>query len=185
MSEKTLKFNNIRLNKKEFHKSKEPIDLMSVNVDQIVVSDKFKHSDEGFKYFIGYQEGDIVKTLCIILPQMSGYIKYFENGSKIMSFFVKDDEVWKKYHEIWDVIKNKLSIEFHSEPGYDQKYLKGKVREFDGKIKTNFLGDKVPKENEHYTCIACITIDSVMRMEKKNYSQVYLDECKYRMKKIK
>ena len=60
MSEKTLKFNNIRLNKKEFYKSKKPIDLMSVNVDQIVLSDKFKHSEEGYKYFIGYQEGEIL-----------------------------------------------------------------------------------------------------------------------------
>ena len=68
MSEKTLKFNNIRVNKKEFHKSKQPIDLMSVNVDKIVVSDKFKHSDKCFKYFIGYQEGKIVKPLCSILP---------------------------------------------------------------------------------------------------------------------
>ena len=54
MSEKTLKFNNIRLNKKEFHKSKESIELMSVIIDQIVVSDKFKHISKGFKYFIGY-----------------------------------------------------------------------------------------------------------------------------------
>ena len=112
MSEKTLKFNNIRLNKKEFHKSKEPIDLMSVNVDQIVVSDKFKHNNESFKYFIGYQEGQIVKPLCIILPQMSGYIKYFENGDKNMSFFIKDDKVWEKYEQIRDVIKNKLNINF-------------------------------------------------------------------------
>ena len=82
MSEKTLKFNNIRVNKKEFHKSKQPIDLMSVNVDQIVESDKCKHNNEGFKCFIAYQEGKIVKPLCIILPQMNGYIKYFENGSK-------------------------------------------------------------------------------------------------------
>ena len=89
MSEKTLKFNNIRLNKKEFHKSKEPIDLMSVNIDQIVVSDKFKHSDKGFKYFIGYQEYEIVKPLCIILPQMSGYIKYFEKSNKNMSFLLE------------------------------------------------------------------------------------------------
>ena len=170
MSEKTLKFNNIRLNKKEFHKSKEPIDLMSVNVDQIVVSDKFKHSDEGFKYFIGYQEGEIVKPLCIILPQMSGYIKYFENGGKNMSFLIKDDEVWEKYEQIWDVIKNKLSIKFHSKPIYDQKYLKAKVREFDGVIKTNFLGNDTPKENMHYTCIACITIDSVMKIDKKKSS---------------
>ena len=80
MSEKTLKFNNIRVNQKEFHKSKQAIDLDLINVDEIVVSDKFKHSDEGFKYFIGYQEDEIVKPLCIILPQMMGYIKYFENG---------------------------------------------------------------------------------------------------------
>ena len=89
MSEKTLKFDNIPVNKKEFYKSKQPIDLMSVNVDQIVISDKFKHSDEGFKYFIGYQEGEVVKPLCIILPQMSGYIRYFENGDKSMSFLLK------------------------------------------------------------------------------------------------
>ena len=184
MSEKTLKFNNIRLNKKEFHKSKEPIDLMSVNVDQIVVSDKFKHNNEGFKYFIGYQEGEIVKPLCIILPQMSGYIKYFENGSKNMSFLIKDDEVWDKYDKIWDVIKNKLNIKFYSEPVYEYKYLKAKVREFDGVIKTNFLCNFMPKENMLYTCIACITIDSVMSMYQKAHPHVYLEECKYRIKKI-
>ena len=100
MSEKTLKFNNFRVNKKEFHKSKQPIDLISVNVDQIVVSDIFRHSDEGFKNFIGYQEGKIVKPLCIILPQMSGYIKYFENGGKNMSFLIKDNAVREKYEQI-------------------------------------------------------------------------------------
>ena len=94
MSEKTLKFNNIRLNKKEFHKSKEIIDLMSVNVNQIIMSDKFKHNSKGFKYFIGYQKGGIVKPLWIILPQMSGYIKYFKNGDKNMAFMMKDDEVF-------------------------------------------------------------------------------------------
>ena len=167
MSEKTLKFNNIKVNKKEFHISKQPIDLMSVTVDQIVVSYKFKHSDDCFKYFIGYQEGEIVKLLCIILPQMSGYIKHFENGGKNMSFLIKHDEVREKYEKIWDVIKNKLGIKFHSEPIYEQKYLKAKVREFDGVIKTNFLGNDTPKENMHYTCIACMTIDSVMRMDKK------------------
>ena len=184
MTEKTLKFNNIRFNKKIFYMSKEPIDLMSVNIDRIVVSDKFNHDNDGYKYFIGYQEGEIVKRLCIILPQMSGYIKYFQNGGKNMSFFIKDDEVWEKYDKIWDVIKDKLGIKFHSEPVYEYKYLKAKVREFDGVIKTNFLGNDVPKENMHYTCIACITIDSVMRMDKKYFPQVYLEECKYKIKKI-
>ena len=184
MSEKTLKFNNIILNKKEFHKSKHPIDLSLVSVDQIVISDKFKHSDEGFKYFIGYKKCKIVKLLCIILPQMNGYIKYFDNGSKNMSFFIRNNEVLDKYNKIWDVIKNKLGIKFHSEPIYDKIYIKAKVREFDGGIKSNFLGNKVPKENMHYTCIACVTIDSVVRMDKKNYPQVYLEECKYKIKKI-
>ena len=131
-----------------------------------------------------YQEGEIVKPLCIILPQMSGYIKYFENGGKNMSFLIKDDEVWEKYEQIWDVIKNKLGIKFHSEPVYEYRYLKAKVREFDGVIKTNFLGNDMPKENMHYTCIACITIDSVMRIDKKNHPQACLEECKYRIKKI-
>ena len=185
ISEKTLKFDNIRTNNKKSHKSKQPIDLNLVNVDQIVVSDKFKHSDDGFKYFIGYKEGEIVKPLCIILPQMTGYIKYFENGGKNMSFVIKDDDVLDKYNEIWDKIKETLSIKFHSMPVYDEKYIKAKVREFNGVIKTNFLGDEIPKESMHYTCIACITIDSVMRMEKKNYPQVYLEECKYRTKKTK
>ena len=91
MSEKTLKFNNIRVNKKKFHKSKQPIDLMSVNTEHIVTYDKFKHSDEDFKYFIGYQEDKIVMyyPLCIILPQMSGYIKYFKNDGKNMSFLLE------------------------------------------------------------------------------------------------
>ena len=100
MSEKTLKFDNIRVNKKEFHKSKQPIDLDLVSADQIVAFGKFKHNDDGFKYFIGYKEIEIVKPLCIILPQMSGYIKYFENGGKNMSFVIKDDDVLNEYNEI-------------------------------------------------------------------------------------
>ena len=84
----------------------------------------------------------------------------------------------------WGKIKETLSIKFNS-PVYDEKYIKAKLREFNGVIKTNFLGDEVPKENKHYTCIDCITLDSVMKMEEKNYSQVYLEECKCRMKKTK
>ena len=114
---------------------------------------------------------------------MSGYIKYFENGGKSMYFLIKDGEVWDKSNKIWNVIKDKLGINFYSERVYDYRYLKAKVRKFDGVIKTNFLGNDMPKENMHYTCIACITIDSVLRIDKKNHLQVYLEECKYRVKK--
>ena len=163
MNEKTLKFINIKINKKEFHKSKQAIDLDSVTVDKIVVSDKFRHNEEGYKYYTGYKEDEIIKPLCIILPQMNGYINCFENGAKNISFLIKNDEVWEKYEEIWDVIKNKLGTKFHSDPIYEEKYLKAKVREFDGEIKTNFLGNGVAKENMYYTCVACVTIDSIMK----------------------
>ena len=103
MNEKTLKFTNIKINKKGFHKSKHEIDLDSVTTDKIVVSAKFRHSEEGYKYFIGYKEDEIIRRLCIILPQMNGYI------------------IWEKYEGIWDVIKNKLGIKFHSEPIYEKK----------------------------------------------------------------
>ena len=68
----------------------------------------------------------------------NGYIKYFESGGS-------DSEVWGKYEDIWNVIKNNLNIKFHNQPIYENKYLKTKVREFDGSIKTNFLGNGLPK----------------------------------------
>ena len=71
---------------------------------------------------------------------MSGYIKYFESGGQNMSFLIKDNEVWDKYDKICDVIKNKLGIKFHIKPVYEYHYLKAKLREFDGVIKTNFFG---------------------------------------------
>ena len=101
-----------------------------------------------------------------------------------MSFLIKNHELWEKYDDIWDVIKNKLGIKFHSKSIYDQKYLKAKVRKFDSVIKTIFLDNEVPKENMHYTCIAWKTIDFVMRMYKKKHPQVYLEEYKYRIKKM-
>ena len=82
MSEKTLKFDNVEVNKKEFHASKQAIDLNLVDTDKVLTSDKFKHSDNDFKYFIGYKEDNIIRPLSIVLPQMSGYITYFEAGGK-------------------------------------------------------------------------------------------------------
>ena len=97
--------------------------------------------------------------MSIILPQTSGYIKYLENGGKNISFVIKGDDILDKHNKIWN--------------------------DFNGVIKPNLLGEEIPKENVHYACIACITIDSVMRMEKENYPQIYLEQCKYKLKKLK
>ena len=105
MSEKTLKFDNIEVNKKKFHASKQAIDLNLVDINKIAISDKFKHRDKGFKYFIGYKDDCYVRPLCIILPQMSGYIKYFENRGKNMSFMIEDYGGFVKYNEIRNNVK--------------------------------------------------------------------------------
>ena len=81
-----------------------------------------------------------------------------------MSLLIKNSEVWEKYEDIWNVIKNKWNIKFHRQPIYENKYLKVKVRKFDRSIKTNFLGNNLQKENTYYTYI---TIDSVLKMNKK------------------
>ena len=97
---------------------------------------------------------------------------------------VKGDSVLNKYNKIWDKIKGKLNIKFHCMPVYDQTYIKYKTREFEAVIKTNIATIGIPTENMHCTCIACITIDSVMKIEKKNYPQVYWERCKYKVYKI-
>ena len=95
MSDKTLKFGNVVVNKKEFHVSKQAIALNLVDTDKIVVSNKFKHSDNNSKYFIDYlHDDDIIRTLTIISSQKSGYIKYYDDGVKIMSFKIEDDNVY-------------------------------------------------------------------------------------------
>ena len=92
MNKKALKFDNVEVKKKEFHK--QLIALNLVNVNQTVVSDKFKHSDKSFKYFIGYKDDNIIIPLCIILPQVSGFIKYFDNGGKICPLWLKIITYW-------------------------------------------------------------------------------------------
>ena len=91
---------------------------------------------KGSKYFVGYKEDDIIRPLCIVLPQMSGYIKYFDDGGKNMSFKNEDDDTFSKYDEIWNKIKMTLNIKFHSQPINDEKYIKTKVKTFNDVINT-------------------------------------------------
>ena len=78
-----------------------------------------------------------------------------------------------------------LNIKFHSQPIYDEKYIKTKVKAFDNVFNTFFSDDKVPKESIHYICIAATSIASVMKIDKKNYPKIYLEECKYKIKEKK
>ena len=101
-----------------------------------------------------------------------------------MSFMIEDNSVLVGYNEIWNNVKMTLNIKFHNMSVYDEKYIKAKLREFNGVINTNFCGDEIPK-GVHHAGIACINIDSVLKMEKKNHPRVYLEESKYKIKKTK
>ena len=186
MREQTLKFGNIIINKKEFHASKQAITLNLVNTNKIVTSDKFKYCEDRSKYFIGYLgNDDIIRPLCIILHQMSGHMKYFDNGGKIMSFKTEDESMYLKYTEIWNKIKTSLNTGFHSQPVYDEKYRKTKVKRFIDMTNTLLSDNEIPKERNHYICIAAICIDSVLKVDKKNFPQGYLEQCKYKIKRRK
>ena len=115
MSEKTLKFGDVENNNKNYATFKLLITLNLVAIDKIVISDKFKHSNKDFKYFIGYKENNIIGPLTIILPQMSGFAKYFDYGGNNLSLKIENDNMLVKYIQVWNKIKTILSTKFHSE----------------------------------------------------------------------
>ena len=101
---------------------KKLLPLDSVESSKILVSDKFKNLENGPKFFVGYlHDDDVIRPLCIILPKMSGYIKYFDSGRKNMSFLIEDGSVYLKYTKIWNKIKKLLNMKFHSQPIHDDK----------------------------------------------------------------
>ena len=134
MSSQKIKFGDKEVDKKKINSSKEAILLDSVDLSKIVVSSRWKLNDTAYKYFCGYLNNDIINHLCVILPQMSGYIKYFHNGGKNMSFVTDDKEVYKKYDEIWNVVKGLLKLKFAASPTRDDKYILAKLKIFKKKI---------------------------------------------------
>ena len=97
-----------------------------------------------------------------------------------MSFKIEDESIYLEYNEIWNKIKKTRCIRFHSQPIYDDEYIKTKVKTFNGVINTVFSNNKISKEGVHYICIAAICIGSILKLDKKNYPQVYLEQWKYR-----
>ena len=180
MSSQKIEFRDKEVDKKKFYSCKEAILLDSVDLSKIVVSSRWKLNDTTYKYFCRYLNNDVIKPLCVILPQMSGYIKYFDNGGKNMSFVTDDKEVYDKYNEIWNVVKRLLKLEFTASPIRDDKYILAKLKIFKKKNLTTFNNNNnnnnnniIPIEKNHYICIPAIDIDSVLKIDKKVYPQAY------------
>ena len=175
MSFRKLKFGDKEVDKKVFYSSKQAISLDSVDLSKIVVSNKRKINDTTYKYSCGYLNNDVIQPLCVILPQMSGYIKYFDDGGKNMSFVTDDKEVYEKYNEIWEVVRKLLKVKFTVNPIRDDKYIIAKLKIFNGINRTTFTDNIIPIERNNYVCIAAIDIDSVLKVDnKREYPQAYL-----------
>ena len=99
--------------------------------------------------------------------------------------FLADDDVILKYNKIWKKIKRLIGVEFDSQSLYDGKYIKTRVKTFEDKVIIKFIDNEIPKENTHYSYIAAICVDSVIKLEKENYPQVSLEQCTFRLKKKK
>ena len=171
MSSQKIKFGDKEIDKKEFYSSKEAILLDSVDSSKIVVSNKWKINDITYKYLCGYLNNDVIQPLCVILPQMSGYIKYFDDGGKSMSFVTDDEEVYEKYNKIREVVRKLLKLKFTVNPVCDDKYILAKLKIFNGINRTTFTDNIIPIEKDHYICIPAIDVDSVLKIEKRAYPQ--------------
>ena len=172
MSFKKIKFGDKEVDKKEFYSSKQAISLDSVDLDKIVVSSKWKINETTYKYLCGYLNNDVIRPLCVILPQMN------------------NEKVYDKYIEIWEVIRKLLKVKFAINPVRDDKFLVAKLKIFNKINRTTFNDDNnknnIPKERSHYICIPAIDIDSVLKIDhKRAYPQAYLEQCKYKLKKRK
>ena len=184
MSSRKIKFGDKEVDKKEFYSYKQAILLDSVDLDEIVVSNKWKISDTRYKYLCGYLNNDVIQPLCVIFPQMNGYIKYFDDGGENMSFVTDDEEIYKKYNEIWEVIRKLLKLKFTVGPVRDNKYIVAKLKIFNKINRTTFTDNIIAFEKNHYTCISATDIDSVLKIDNKRaYPQAYLEQCKYKLKK--
>ena len=149
MSGKSIYFKDKKFNKSNFYKNKKLFNIHDLDVNKILVAKKESYgTKDSLKYFIGYNDDDVIRPLFIKHPQMIGYIKYFDSN-KTMSFKVSDNKLLKKYTKIWEKVSNLMNIKFDSDSvcGDNDKYIKAKIKLFGDKINTNFQDKKIPKEN--------------------------------------
>ena len=183
MSGKNINFKDKKIKKSIFYKNKAINNIEDINVNNILVSKKESYGNKNsLKHFIEYYDNDVIRPLCIKLPQMIRYARNFDENAT-MSFIVKDKQLLKKYTKIWETIEGLMKINFESKPVYgdDDKYIKTKIKTYADSIITNFhKSTKAPCK-----CLSIIMIDSVIKANKKYYPQIFLEECKYIQEQIK
>ena len=137
------------------------------------------------KYIIGYNDNTII-PLQLFLPKMKGYLNIFEDGTRKMYFFTDNNEFLERYTKIWEKISDLIDKKFDSDPVYNNKYINTKIRSYNNDIITNFhdndnKNNKLPEKNKAYRCMSLISLDSIIKINKKYYPQTLLQECVYKL----
>ena len=151
MSTKNIIFDDKKLKKSDFYKNKKIFNIDYIDVNKVLVSKKEPYGTKNkLKYFFGYNDNDVIRPLCLRLPQMTGYAKKF-NENATMSFRANNKQLLKNYNKIWEKIEKLMRIDFESKPVYgdDDKYIKTKIKIYAGSMITNFHNKKCQKKKHH------------------------------------
>ena len=187
MNGKNINFDNKKIKNVIFYKTKKVFQIDDIDVNKILVSKKEPYDTKNaLKYFIGYNDNDVIRPLCLRLPEMTGYAKKF-NENATMSFRVNNKQLLKNHSKIWEKIEKLMRMDFESKPVYgdDDKYIKSKIKIYTDNMITNFHNKKMPKEKSPCKCLSIIMLDSVIKANKKYYPQTFFEECKYVQEKTK
>ena len=169
MNGKNINVDDKKIKKSEFYRDKKAFQIDDIDVNKILVSQKEPCSTKNaLKYFIGYNNNDIIRPLCLTLPQMTGYAKTF-NENATMSFRANNKQLLENYNEMWGKVEKLLRIDFESKPVYgdDDECIKTKLKIYADNMITNFHNKKMPKEKAPCKCLSIIILDSVIKANKK------------------
>ena len=181
MSEKTINFGDKKINKKDFYNNKRQFNIEDIGINKMLISRPETYENNMRKYIIGYNDATI-SLLQLFLPKMTGYLNIFKDGPRKMSFFTDNNEFLERYTAIWEKLSDLVNKKFDSDPIYNNKYIDTKIRSYINDINTNFCNidnknNKLPGKNKPDKCVSLISLDSIIKNNKKYYPQTLLQEC--------
>ena len=186
MSEQTINFDDKEINKKDFYNRKNKFNIKDIDTNKILISKPVSHGKNNIKkYIFGYNDNTII-SLQLFLPKMTGYLNIFEDGTRKMSFLTDNNEFLERYTKIWEKISDLIDKKFDSDPTCNSKYINTKIRSYNNDIIKNFhdidnKNNELPEKNKAYKCMSLISLDSIIKINKKYYPQILLQECVYKL----
>ena len=181
MNGKSINFDYKNIKKSEFYrKNKKIFNIDDIDVNKILVAKKEQYGKyNSFKYFIGYNDNDVIRPLYLFLSQATGYINKFDKNKITMSLMIKDKQLLKNYNKIWKRIEKLMKIDFNTKTAYDDydKYIKTKIKTYKDSIITNSYNKKgskkIPEEKMPHKCLSVIILDSIIYAYEKYYPKYF------------